>query len=107
LPGKREKLGTFLDAWLRESAAPNRRPRTLASYEMLIEKHLKPELGGTQLAKLTPEMIQRYMNGKRASGLSARTVQYQHAVLRCALSRAERWGKIARNVAKLVSPPPV
>ncbi len=105
LPGQREKLGAFLEYWLNESAAPNLRPRTLESYRMIIEKHLKPELGGTQLVKLTPYMIQRYMNGKRTAGLSARTVQYHHAVLRNALGLAERWGKVTRNVARLVSPP--
>ena len=107
LPGKREKLGAFLDTWLKESAAPNLRPRTLTSYKMIIEKHLKPELGAILLAKLVPADIQRYMNNKRAAGLSARTVQYHHAVLRHALNQAERWGKVARNVARLVSPPRV
>jgi Phage integrase, N-terminal SAM-like domain len=94
-------------ARLRDSAAPNLRPRTLASYQMIVKKHLKPEIGSVQLAKLTPETIQRYMNGKRASGLSARTIQYHHAVLRRALGQAERWGKVQRNVARLVSPPKV
>ena len=72
---------------------------------MIVEKHLKPELGGTQLVKLTLHMIQQYMNGKRTAGLSARTIQYHHAVLRNALGLAERWGKVTRNVARLVSPP--
>jgi integrase len=52
-------------------------------------------------------MIQAFMNDKRKAGLSARTVQYHHAVLRRALGQAERWGKVPRNVARLVSPPKV
>ena len=47
------------------------------------------------------------MNRKRESGLSARTVQYLHAILRRALGQAERWGLVPRNIARLVSPPRV
>ena len=41
------------------------------------------------------------------AGLSPRTVQYIHAVLRLALAQAERWGLIPKNVARLVTPPRV
>jgi integrase len=73
---------------------------------MIIERHLKPVLGKVKLAKLGPEAIRDYMNKKRAEGLSARTVQYHHAVLRAALGQAEADGKIARNPAKLKSAKP-
>ena len=90
------------------AASPrSERPGTLASYRMIVEKHLKPELAKIVLGRLTPQDVQTYMNGKRAGGLSARTVAYHHAVLRRALGQAERWGKVARNVAKLASPPKV
>jgi len=74
---------------------------------MIVRRHLIPVLGRTSLAKLTPDAVQRYMNGKIESGLSARTVQYHHAVLRRALNQAMRWGSVVRNVASLVSPPRV
>jgi integrase len=45
------------------------------------------------------------MQRKMESGLSARTVQYCHAVLRSALSKAEKDGLVSRNVAKLAEPP--
>lgn len=107
LPAGRETLGSFLTSWLRNTAAPTLRRRTLQSYELIVSRHLNPQLGGVPLARLTPDMIQEYMNAKRAAGLSARTVQYHHAVLRRALGQAERWGKLARNPARLVSPPRV
>ena len=47
------------------------------------------------------------MRTKRGEGLSARTVQYHHAVLRRSLQDAERNGLVPRNVAKLVTPPTV
>src|SRR5690606_8938965 len=46
--------------------------------------------------------------GKRkGQPLSPRTVQLMHAVLRRALRRAESYGLVTKNVAMLVSPPPV
>ena len=67
--------------------------------------HLKPAFGRTRLVKLTPDAIQMYMNRKLASGLSPNTVRNHHAVLRRALTQAERWGLVPRNVARLVTPP--
>ena len=107
LASGRETVGNFLASWLRDSAAPALRPRTLDSYRQIVANHLAPELGRVALVKLTPAMIQAYMNSKRSAGLSARTVQYHHAILRRALGQAERWGKVSRNVARLVSPPKV
>lgn len=56
---------------------------------------------------MTPEDVQKLINRKLVSGLSPRRVQYIHAVLRCALGQAEKWGLAARNVAKLVNAPRV
>jgi integrase len=107
IPSERQMVGAFLDAWLNDVATQGLRPRTLASYRMIARLHLNPELGRIPLARLSPSDVQRYMTKMRASGLSTRTVQYHHAVLRRALQDAERWGKVSRNVARLVSPPRV
>ncbi len=100
-------MGTYLAQWLEETAAPGLRPRTFASYKMIVKKHLTPEVGRIRLARLQPADVRAYMNGKLSGGLSARTVQYHHAVLRRALGQAERDGDVDRNVARLVSPPKV
>lgn len=47
------------------------------------------------------------MNRKLAAGLSPRTVQYLHAILRRSLRQALRWGLVTRNVATLVDAPRV
>lgn len=100
-------VGAFLARWLNESAKPTLRPRSFFSYEMIVRRHLTPVLGHTKLTKLRPDAVQSYMNVKLESGLSARSVQYHHAVLRRALNQAMRWGITVRNVATLVSPPRV
>ena len=107
LTGERLTLGAFLETWLEDTARPSLRPRTFESYAMIVRQHLSPALGAVRLARLTPDMVQKYMKEKRESGLSARTVQYHHAILRRALVMAERWGLVGRNVARLVTPPTV
>lgn len=100
-------LAEYLRKWLKESAPRTLRPRTLAGYTSIIERHLIPALGRIRLRRLQPGDIDAYLNQALQRGLSARTAQYHHAVLRRALGQAERWGYIARNVARLVTPPTV
>lgn len=104
---ERQTVGQFLDRWLEDSAKPSVRPKTFESYQQLVRLYLAPDLGRFGLSKLSPQAVQRFLNDRLASGLSARTVQYTHAVLRHALNQALRWGLVARNVATLVSPPQV
>ena len=107
LPATNDRLtvAAFLQRWLDESARPTVRPRTFESYAATVEQHLIPALGHYALTKLKPDTVQAYLNGKHAAGLSARSVQYHHAILRRALGQSERWGLVVRNVAKLVTPP--
>ena len=86
---------------------PTVRERTYRSYGDLVRLHITPEIGRIPLAKLSPQDVQAFVNRKLDSGLSPRTVQYMHAVLRRALGQAERWGTVPRNVARLVSAPRV
>ena len=107
VPKQRLQLGAWLTSWLTEVAAPRLRPNTLRTYKIIVEKHLTPALGSTILPRLQPDAIDRYMNQRLGSGLSLRTVQFHHAVLRRALTVAERRALVTRNVAKLTSPPSV
>jgi integrase len=104
---ERQTVATFLTTWLDTAAKPKLRPRTYASYRQTITQHLIPAFGRTILQKLTAQQVQRYLNEKLASGLSARMVQYHHAILRSALNQAVKWDLVPRNVAKLVDVPRV
>ncbi len=103
----RRSVGDYLTWWLHHHAKDRVRPRTFDSYESRIRLHLQPTIGHLSLAKLAPAHIQQLMADKLASGLSARSVQYIHAVLRVALNNAVRMGIIGRNVATLTDPPRV
>ena len=105
--GAGEPLADLLRRWLEDSARQELAASTFASYSMIVERHLIPALGKHRLAKLEPQHVQAYLNHKLKGGLSPRTVQYHHAVLRRGLGQAERWGLVPRNVARLVSPPKV
>jgi integrase len=104
---ERQTFGQFLDRWLEDAVKPNTRPRTYASYRQLVRLHIRPGLGKRPLAQLSPHDVQSFLNQKRPSGLSPRTVQYLRAIIRRALAVALKWGEVPRNVATLVDPPRV
>jgi integrase len=102
---ERQTLAQFLSKWLEDSVRPTVRPMTFKSYAQLVRLYIAPALGHIQLSKLGPQDIQYLLNNLLKSGLSPRTVQYCHAVLRMSLGRAYKWSLVPRNVAQLVDPP--
>jgi integrase len=60
-----------------------------------------------RLKALTPAHVQGLYREMQDRGLSARTVQYTHAVLHRALKQAVRWGMVPRNVCEAVDVPQV
>jgi integrase len=102
------------------------RTSTWASYEAVTTLCLIPALGRVPLAKLQPEHVSRMLRDVAASAqrparpgkdkgrgvtppkprtLSPTTVRYCYSVLRIALGRAVKLGKVHRNVATLIDPP--
>jgi integrase len=100
-------VAVWLEEWLEKEARPSVRPRTFATYAAMVRQHLVPALGKYQLPKLAPSAVRDYMLARRKAGLSPRTIQQHHAVLRRALRVAQGYGYVARNAAQLVSPPAV
>lgn len=101
----KQTLGGHLAWWLEEVVSRKNRPSTYRSYEQLVRVHITPALGKLPLSKVTPQAIRSFLNTKADGKLSARTVQYLHAVLRKALNVALKDQTIARNPAALVDPP--
>jgi integrase len=83
------------------------RPRTWERYESLLRMHILPHLGRLRLRDLHPAQVQRWLTtlAQPDRGLSARSVEQAHAVLRRMLTLAERWGYREGNPARLVPPP--
>jgi site-specific recombinase XerC len=99
-------VAAFLEDWLSTSVAPRLRPRTVESYRETVYRYITPAIGRTALAKLEPEHVARMLAALTAPGdLSPTTVRYVYSVLRIALGRALKSGRVVRNVATLVDPP--
>lgn len=112
-PG-RLTVADYLRRWLRDYAAHNVAPSTLARYQGIVECHLIPGLGSLRLRDLGPGHIQEAHGralapGGRADGtvggLSARSVVQHHRVLREALSHAVQLQLLGANPADSVKPP--
>lgn len=97
-----QSVASFLNHWLNDVAKHKVRPSTYRSYEQIVRNHLIPGLGTYSLDKLTPQVIQKFINAKAETGIS---VEHLRRVLRAALNQAMRWELIVRNPATLVSAP--
>ncbi|TDE26453.1 tyrosine-type recombinase/integrase [Actinomadura sp. 6K520] len=88
-------VAEYLDEWL-DAHAVEIKPKTLADYRHLIERHVKPNIGGLRLQGVRPGQITKLYRdlvttgGRRGTGLSPRTVGHVHSVLRKAFGDAVR-----------------
>lgn len=92
-------VAEWLRSWIAElTDARNRRvrPRTLAHYTLIVERHIIPTLGKHRLPALREHHVQSWLDADRGS---PRTVHHHRAVLRRALNVAVVRRLIARNPA--------
>jgi integrase len=86
-------VAAYLDQWI-EGHAVEVKPKTLQDYRHLIDRHVRPRIGSLRLQALSPARISKLYRdlatsgGRNGAGLSPRTVEYVHAVLRKALRDA-------------------
>ena len=95
----------YAEHWLADVVAERLRPSTLASYRDTMRLHIWPILGRCPLRALTPAHVRKLLAAKLATGLSVRSVQIIHAVLRVMLAEAVRDELVERNVATIVRAP--
>lgn len=106
-------VGAFLVRWL-DSAPPNLRPRTLAGYRSIVDRHLLPTLGGIPLERLNGTHVQQVLN-RLARGepgaepplapAAPNTVRNVKNVLHRALRQAVRGRQLGHNPASDVDLP--
>lgn len=107
---RRLTVGKWLDIWLADHVAGGTRPKrpsTVASYTLIVEKHLRPRLGRVVLSGLTPGQVEAALGDMRASGLAASTTVHVFHVLRIALNEAVRVGRLRANPCARVRAPEV
>jgi integrase len=105
VPLERQTFGAFAEKWL-ATVRPSLREPTFRRYSSLLA-HAVRALGHTSLAKLGPADLQRLYEDRRKAGAAPRTILHVHRVIHRALRDAERWGEVARNVARLADAPRV
>ena len=105
-PDQRLTVAGWCSAWV-EQVVERLRPSTLTRYRQLVAQQIIPTWGRVRLAQLTPSGVERGLRQLTDGGLSPRTASHARAVLRAALSDAQREGLLARNVASLAKPPRV
>src|SRR5215212_4977415 len=93
----RQTVGEYLERWFETSVRGSVRESTYESYRRQVSRYVVPAIGGVKLKSLSAIHIQGMYRSMLDRGLSSRTVQYTHAVLRRALKQATRWGMIPRN----------
>jgi len=102
---KRVPLREWLQYWLEHVIKPNREPTTYELYEVLVRRHITPQLGDVRLDKLRAEHIERWLEGLTRAGVGLRTRQSALIRLRTALTVAVQRRHLAVNPAEHVEPP--
>lgn len=81
---------TYAAHWLSYTAHGSLKPSTVSNYSWMMRKHILPAIGRIRLDNLTPAHVRELHSKVAAAGVSSRTAQLAHAVLRTMLSEANR-----------------
>ena len=101
-----DTLDTYVGAWLTRN--PKRLgAETIARYRGLHVRHLATPQGKIALTELRPEDLEDLYAERIAAGVSPKTVELLHGLVRGALATAAQRGHVAANEATKVRPPKV
>lgn len=105
LDAGRETLADFAQEWWRLYAEPNLAAKTQAVYAGLWDRHVLRRLGGYELRRLTPQVIEGFQAELRAAGVGEPTILKTLALLQGMLRRAVVWQRIAANPVAAIKKP--
>jgi len=94
-------LSEYLEKWL---AAHSVEESTRENYQIVIDKHIVPELGSIPLTKAMPMHFQEYFEKKKKI-LSGKYVRYHYMILYSAFEQAVEWKILAESPMKGVKAP--
>jgi integrase len=90
-------VGEYLDRWL-VAIEGTIGERTWKRHEMVVRLHVKPSIGRTKLAALTPLQVQSLYRAKSRTHLSPGSVKRIHTTLHKAMRQAVRWQMIPEGL---------
>ncbi len=102
----RETVAGLFRNYFNTTGTTRVRPITLQSYSSMIENHLISRLGAKPVSALTPDDLEFIIAEMGKAGISVTTIRYVLRIIHRVLRDAVRKGRLSRNVADLVDPPP-
>ncbi|MCX4469116.1 tyrosine-type recombinase/integrase [Micromonospora sp. NBC_01655] len=94
------KLDDYARRWIEQR--PNLRPRTVHLYGWLLEKHIVPHLGGTELGRLDTPMVRDWRAKLLGNGVSVSMAAKAYRLLRAVLMTAVKEDQIlTRNPCQI------
>ena len=88
------------DLWLSQGETDGLEASTIMQYRQHLEYHIKPLIGATKLAEVSPGMVQAFRNDLIREGRSRVMAKKVVASLGAILANAMAAGKVARNVVR-------
>jgi integrase len=109
VPLTRDGVGPTVEEWLwywHDNVQTRRvRETTLSAQEVMIRRHIVPNLGRVRLRELTPEHVESLLMRLEGPSFNSTSVLKVHRCLSRALVVAMQRGLIMRNVCTLIDPP--
>ncbi|MBA7610845.1 hypothetical protein ES703_18059 [subsurface metagenome] len=102
----RETVARLFRNYFSTTGANRVRPITLQSYKSMIENHLISRVGAKPVSALTPDDLDFMIAEMGKAGISVTTIRYVLRIIHRVLRDSVRKGRLPRNVADLVDPPP-
>lgn len=92
----------YFERWMADQFSLHAKPRSIATYQQMLNYYIYPALGDIRLDKLTPQHIRTWRAEMVRSGYADATIELARTVLKQGLSQALVDGAVTRNVAALV-----
>ncbi|MFL6087469.1 MAG: hypothetical protein ACJ74F_30610 [Mycobacterium sp.] len=99
-------LATVYQSWL--ASRLDLSPKVKRGYEDIWRLRIEPRFGAWSVGKIDRQSIQKWVNEMAESGLSPRTLRWNHSVLKMCLDHAVDEGQLlGRNPASRTKFPPL
>ncbi|MDQ2984066.1 MAG: site-specific integrase [Actinomycetota bacterium] len=105
LDAGRETLADFAREWWSVYAEPNLARKTRKVYADLWGRHVLCRLGGAELRRITPEVVESFQAELRKAGVGDPTILKTLALLQGILQRAVVWRRIQSNPVAAIKKP--
>ena len=92
----------YAGKWLAGYVSTNLKPATYDCYKKGLQKHVFPVFGATTIGEITREAVKEFLYAKRASGLSARSVELIGVTMGVIFNHAKEDGIVTYNPAERI-----